>query len=144
MPVEKVIGICRDIQGPIVLLGGNDVLENAEIIQNALGEKIYSTCGKTNLDQSVFIVSKANKVIGFDTGLTHIAEAFDRPLVSIWGSTAPELLGVFPYKIANSLEAGIELPCRPCSKFGREACPLGHFKCMKDIPNKMITDFVNA
>lgn len=144
MPVEKVIEICRDIHEPIVLLGGNDVLENAKLIQDALGDKVYSTCGKTNLDQSVFVVSKAKKVIGFDTGLTHIAEAFNMPLVSIWGSTAPELLGVFPYKITHSLEAGIELPCRPCSKFGREACPLGHFKCMKDIPNDMITNFVNS
>ena len=143
MPVEKVIEICQNIKEPIVLMGGSDVLENAQAIQLAIGERVYSTCGKTNLDQSVFIVSKAKKVIGFDTGLTHIAEAFDMPLVSIWGSTAPELLGVFPYKITNSLEAGIELPCRPCTKFGREACPLGHFKCMKDIPNNMITDFIN-
>jgi ADP-heptose:LPS heptosyltransferase len=143
MPVEKVIEICKNINGPIVLMGGKDVVENAALIQNALGDKVYSTCGKTNLDQSVFIVSKARKVIGFDTGLTHIAEAFNMPLVSIWGGTAPELLGVFPYKIDHSLEAGIDLACRPCSKFGLEACPLGHFKCMKDIPNNLITDFVN-
>jgi ADP-heptose:LPS heptosyltransferase len=143
MPVEKVIEICKNIHGPIVLMGGNDVLENAALIKHALGEKVYSTCGKTDLDQSVFIVSKARKVIGFDTGLTHIAEAFNMPLVSIWGGTAPELLGVFPYKIDQSLEAGIELACRPCSKFGLEACPLGHFKCMHDIPNQMITDFIN-
>lgn len=143
MPVEKVIEVCRNIDGPIVLLGGNDVLKNAEAIMQALGDKVFSTCGKTNLDQSVFIVSRAKKVVGFDTGLTHIAEAFNMPLVSIWGGTAPELLGVFPYKIDQSLEAGIELACRPCSKFGLEACPLGHFKCMKEIPNNMITDFVN-
>lgn len=143
MPVEKVIEICRDINGPIVLMGGNDVLENAQLIQTAIGDRVYSTCGKTNLDQSVFLVSKAKKVLGFDTGLTHIAEAFNMPLVSIWGSTAPELLGVFPYKVKESLEAGIDLRCRPCSKFGRDACPLGHFKCMKDIPNAMITDFIN-
>jgi len=143
MPVEKIIQICAEIHSPIVLMGGKDVQANAEAIQLALGDKVYSTCGKTNLDQSVFIVSKAKKVIGFDTGLTHIAEAFNMPLASIWGSTAPELLGVFPYKIDNSLEAGIQLPCRPCTKFGREACPLGHFKCMKDIPNNMITDFIN-
>jgi ADP-heptose:LPS heptosyltransferase len=143
MPVEKVIEICRDINGPIVLMGGNDVLENAQLIQTAIGDRVYSTCGKTNLDQSVFLVSKAKKVLGFDTGLTHIAEAFNMPLVSIWGSTAPELLGVFPYKVKEALEAGIDLPCRPCSKFGRDACPLGHFKCMKDIPNAMITDFIN-
>lgn len=143
MPNNKIIEICKGIQHPIVLLGGNDVRENAEVIQQALGSKVYNTCGQTNLDQSVFLVSKARKVIGFDTGLTHISEAFNKPLASIWGGTTPELLGVQPYKISDSFIAGIELSCRPCSKFGLEKCPLGHFNCMKNIPETPIVDFIN-
>jgi len=38
---------------------------------------------------------------------------------------------------------GIELSCRPCSKFGLEKCPLGHFKCMKDIPEEIVSNFAN-
>lgn len=143
LPNDKIIEICKGIQLPIVLLGGNDVKDNARMIKDALGDKIYSTCGLTNLDQSVFLVSRAYKVIGFDTGLTHISEAFNKPLASIWGGTTPELLGVQPYKITDSLIAGIELSCRPCSKFGLDKCPLGHFKCMKNIPEGMIVDFIN-
>ena len=144
MPNEKIIEICRGIDLPIVLLGGNDVTENATEICNALGNKVYSTCGVTNLDQSVFIVSQAHKIIGFDTGLTHIAEAFDKPIASIWGGTTPELLGVYPYKVKDSLIVGIDLPCRPCSKFGLEKCPLGHFKCMKNIPAEVVVTFSNT
>jgi ADP-heptose:LPS heptosyltransferase len=144
MPNEKIIEICKEINLPIVLLGGEDVKSNAEEIRQAVGEMVYSTCGLTNLDQSVFIVSRATKVIGFDTGLTHIAEAFNVPIASIWGSTTPDLLGVFPYKVADSEVIGIDLPCRPCSKFGLDHCPLGHFKCMKNIPNSTVVDFVNS
>lgn len=144
MPNEKIIEICKGINLPIVLLGGNDVKENAEIIKKAVGDNVYSTCGLTNLDQSVFIVSKAHKVIGFDTGLTHIAEAFHVPIASVWGGTTPDLLGVFPYKVADSLVVGIDLSCRPCSKFGLEACPLGHFNCMKNIPDEIIVNFSNS
>jgi heptosyltransferase-2 len=144
MPNEKIIELCRQIELPVVLLGGNDVKGNAIEIQNALGDKIYSTCGLTNLDQSVFLVSKAHKVIGFDTGLTHISEAFDKPLASIWGGTTPDLLGVHPYKISQSFIAGVDLPCRPCSKFGLEKCPLGHFKCMKNIQTDEIVNFINS
>ncbi|MES2377973.1 MAG: glycosyltransferase family 9 protein [Bacteroidota bacterium] len=143
MPNEKIISLCKDIDKPIVLLGGNDVKHNGDVIANALGDKIYNACGITSLDESVFLVSKASKVIGFDTGLTHIAEAFNVPIVSVWGGTVPELLGVQPYKVKEVLVAGIELPCRPCSKFGLPACPLGHFKCMYDIPEQDITQFVN-
>jgi ADP-heptose:LPS heptosyltransferase len=144
MPNEKIIEICKGSNVPVVLLGGNDVKDNAEEICNAVGSKVYSTCGLTNLDQSVFIVSQAYKIIGFDTGLTHIAEAFDKPIASVWGGTTPELLGVYPYKVKDSLLVGIELPCRPCSKFGLEKCPLGHFKCMKNIPTGEIVNFTNT
>jgi ADP-heptose:LPS heptosyltransferase len=127
----------------MVLLGGDDVKQNGDVIAEALGSKVYNACGITSLDESVFLVSKAANVIGFDTGLTHIAEAFNKPIVSIWGGTVPELLGVQPYKVKQVLVAGVELHCRPCSKFGLPACPLGHFKCMYDIPESDITNFVN-
>ena len=143
MPNEKIISICRKIKSPIVLLGGNDVKENGHIIADAVGAYIYNACGITSLDESVYLVSKAKRVLGFDTGLTHIAEAFDRPIGSIWGGTAPELLGVQPYMVKNAEVIGINLPCRPCSKFGLEKCPLGHFKCMNKIPEEIVINFAN-
>ena len=143
MPNEKIVSICRQIEHPVVLLGGEDVKANGNEIANAIGSKIYNACGMTSLDESVFLVSKAQKVLGFDTGLTHIAEAFDKPIGSIWGGTVPELLGVKPYMVKDAEVIGIELSCRPCSKFGLEKCPLGHFKCMKDIPDAVVIDFAN-
>ena len=142
MPNEKIINICRGLKQPVVLLGGNDVKANGDEIASKTSN-VYNACGITTLDESVFMVSKAGSVIGFDTGLTHIAEAFDRPIASIWGGTAPELLGVQPYKVKEVLVAEIDLPCRPCSKFGLEKCPLGHFKCMNDMPEEPIIDFAN-
>jgi ADP-heptose:LPS heptosyltransferase len=143
MPNEKIISICSKLKLPIVLLGGNDVKVNGDIIAEAVDASVYNACGKTSLDESVFLVSKAESIIGFDTGLTHIAEAFNKPIVSIWGGTVPELLGVQPYMVKDVLVAGIELDCRPCSKFGLEKCPLGHFKCMNDMPEGRIIEFAN-
>jgi ADP-heptose:LPS heptosyltransferase len=143
MPNEKIISLCRQINTPIVLLGGNDVKANGEEIAAAIGSNIYNACGITTLDESVFLVSKAQSILGFDTGLTHIAEAFNKPIVSIWGGTVPDLLGVQPYMVKEAMVAGIDLSCRPCSKFGLEKCPLGHFKCMYDMPEEPIAEFVN-
>jgi ADP-heptose:LPS heptosyltransferase len=143
MPNNKIISICRELKYPVVLLGGDDVKANGDEIAAAIGPNVYNACGKTSLDESVFLVSQSATVIGFDTGLTHIAEAFNKPIVSVWGGTVPELLGVQPYMVKDVLVAGIDLPCRPCSKFGLEKCPLGHFKCMKEIPEEPITAFVN-
>jgi heptosyltransferase-2 len=140
MPNEKIINICNGLNQPVVLLGGNDVKANGQEIASQ-ASNVYNACGITSLDESVFLASKAKHIIGFDTGLTHIAEAFDKPIASIWGGTVPELLGVQPYKVKEVLVAGINLPCRPCSKFGLDKCPLGHFKCMNDMPEGPIIDF---
>ncbi|HXH99965.1 MAG TPA: glycosyltransferase family 9 protein [Sphingobacteriaceae bacterium] len=144
MPNEKIIALCGKLNQPIVLLGGKDVEKNAAIIEQSGNPNIYNACGKLDFDESVYLVKNADKVIGFDTGLTHVAEAFNRPIVSIWGSTIPELLGVQPYQTDQVYVAGVNLPCRPCSKFGQPKCPLGHFKCMFDQDLNAIAGFINS
>lgn len=143
MPNYKISSICKKLNLPVVLLGGNDVKENGNTIAAEVGDKIYNACGITSLDESVFLVSQAKSIIGFDTGLTHIAEAFNKPIASVWGGTVPDLLGVQPYMVKDVLVAGVDISCRPCSKFGLEKCPLGHFKCMNDMPEGDIIDFSN-
>ncbi|MDT3405049.1 glycosyltransferase family 9 protein [Mucilaginibacter terrae] len=144
MPNAKVADICRQIDQPVLLLGGNDVKANGDEIAAAAGSHVLNICGVTSLDESVFILSKAKRLIGFDTGLTHIAEAFNIPIASVWGATVPELLGVQPYQVNDALVVGVDLPCRPCSKFGQEKCPLGHFKCMHNIDDAILVNFANA
>jgi len=65
----------------------------------------------------------------------HIAAAFQKPIISIWGNTIPEF-GMGPYyKAGKGIFSEIfeikDLKCRPCSKIGYRKCPKGHFKCMK-------------
>ena len=142
MPNGKIIELCNKLNFPIILLGGKDVESNANMIHDVQPNKIVNLVGKVSLDESVTVVKNATFVIGFDTGLTHIAEAFNKKLITIWGSTVPELLGVQPYQISQHFEAGVKLNCRPCSKFGLSACPKGHFKCMNDINLQTITEFI--
>lgn len=142
MPNEKIIELCNKLNRPVVLLGGTDVEKNASVIEQSGNPLIYNACGKLSFDESVFLVRNAYKIIGFDTGLTHVAEAFNKPVVSIWGSTIPELLGVQPYRVDEVYVAGVNLPCRPCTKFGRTECPLGHFKCMYEQDLDAISKFI--
>lgn len=142
MPNSKVISILQKVNLPVVLLGGKDVAQNGLKIAAAC-PNILTLCGEINLNQSVFLIKNAHKVIGFDTGLTHIAEAFDKPLVSIWGSTVAQLLGVQPYLVSQQYQAEVDLPCRPCSKFGLAKCPKGHFNCMHTIDEQPIINFLN-
>src|SRR5690606_30130436 len=44
MPNEKIISVCRQLNQPVVLLGGNDVKENGAAVATAVGESVYNAC----------------------------------------------------------------------------------------------------
>lgn len=137
LPTEKIISICKKINKPIVLLGGKEDNERAIIIKNAVGDVIYNACGKYNLNQSASLIKQATKIISHDTGLMHIAAAFKKEIISVWGNTVPAF-GFSPYmpdKKSKIVEVK-NLSCRPCSKIGYDKCPKGHFKCMMLIDER--------
>jgi ADP-heptose:LPS heptosyltransferase len=135
-PEDKIIEVCKKIGKPIVLLGGPEDAEMGERIKKDVGDKIFNSCGKFNLNQSASLVKQAEKIITNDTGLMHIAAAFKKEIISLWGNTIPEF-GMYPYMPGNEKKSHIYevkgLSCRPCSKLGYNKCPKGHFKCMNDL-----------
>lgn len=139
LPAEKIISICKKINKPIVLLGGPDDQQEAENIKNAVGANIYNTCGKFNINQSASVVKQANVIFTPDTGLMHIASAFKKKIVSVWGNTIPEF-GMYPY-LPDPTSEIMEikgLKCRPCTKIGFTKCPKKHFKCILDLDDDYI------
>lgn len=146
LPVDKMIEICKKVELPIILLGGNEDQRVAKFIEDKLDQKIINGCGKYSIHESASIVSQADAVITHDTGMMHIAAAFKRKIVSIWGNTIPEF-GMYPYfpknlKNYNEIIEIKELSCRPCSKIGFDKCPKGHFKCMKQISEDRVVEKV--
>lgn len=141
LPIDKIISLCQKMKGIVVLLGGPDeAKEGAEIVR-AAGNHIINTCGILTLNQSASLVQQATKVITHDTGLMHIAAAFQKEIISIWGNTIPEF-GMYPYYPPGiELDTTIQvhgLSCRPCSKIGFQKCPKGHFQCMGNIDEQKI------
>lgn len=135
LPTEKIISICKQIKQPIVLLGGKDDEKTGEEIRQAVGDSVYNACGKYSLHQSASLVKQAYKVITHDTGLMHIAAAFHKDIISVWGNTVPAF-GMTPYLKEGKKFVTVEvenLSCRPCTKLGYKKCPKGHFKCMQLI-----------
>jgi ADP-heptose:LPS heptosyltransferase len=142
LPLEKMIELCAKIGRPIVLLGGEKEIERGEQIGTHFENKasrtiIYNACGKYNLNQSASILKRSQLVFTHDTGLMHVAAAFKKEVVSIWGNTMPDF-GMTPYRTHFTVIENNKIHCRPCSKIGFDKCPKGHFKCMKDI----VFDFV--
>jgi len=143
LPVEKLKELCSKIDHPIILLGGKEDNENAKQIASVDPIKVYNACGKFNLNESADLVKRSKLIITHDTGLMHIAAAFKKKIISVWGNTVPEF-GMYPY-YGNAQTQNFQfeingLRCRPCSKIGYAKCPRGHFKCMKQISMDAIAE----
>ncbi len=134
LPIHKLKELCSKVNHPIILLGGPEDKTAGDEIAAVDDIKIYNACGKFNLNESADLVRKAKVIVTHDTGLMHIAAAFKKPIVSVWGNTVPSF-GMTPYYgDYHDKETRFEIEklwCRPCSKIGYNKCPLGHFKCME-------------
>lgn len=148
LPKNKIIEICKNLNHKVVLLGGPEDDQVAKNIVEKVGEKCLSLCGEISVHQSAWVIKNSKGVITHDTGMMHIAAAFNKPIASIWGNTIPEfgMYQIMPKEkpSPNKIFEVKNLNCRPCSKLGFEKCPKHHFKCMNDIKSDEISEFANS
>jgi heptosyltransferase-2 len=113
--------LAEQLSLPVVLLGSAKEREQGAAVQGR------NLAGETTLDEAIDLLAGAQYVVTNDSGLMHVAAALDRPQVALFGSSSPQHTPPLSGK-ARVLWLGIE--CSPC--YARE-CPLGHFRCMRDL-----------
>lgn len=133
IPTSIILELHKRLNRRLVLLGGGDVDgKKAVDIMTQCNQKPIDLVNKISIIDSTYVIKNSAGIITSDTGLMHIASAFDIPIHTIWGNTHPDF-GMYAYRpnrgdikdyqVAN-------LPCNPCSKLGSDSCPRGHFDCM--------------
>ncbi len=83
-------------------------------------------CGRTTLGQAMALIRRCNLFLTNDSGLMHVAAAFQIPMVAIFGPTDPITTGPMS---RNARIVRHSIDCSPCL---REACPYDH-RCMLSI-----------
>lgn len=131
IPLTLFQEIIPKIAEPILLVGGPNDQEIGEKLAQSFPKQVKNYTGQLTIGQSAYLLSNARAVLTPDTGMMHIAAAFQRPTVVIWGNTVPAL-GMYPYMTNHENLEVPNLSCRPCDKIGKKQCPKGHFKCMKN------------
>ena len=150
LPLHKLQELCKKIEYPIILIGGKEDRQTGDAVASIDPVKIYNACGKFNLNESADLVRKSKLVISHDTGFQYIACAFYKQVIAIWGGTSPKL-DVEPYYGYRFMQQQtkpvyqnicLNLGCQPCSRYGTDKCPLGHFNCMEKMDVNYIVNVV--
>lgn len=140
MSKEKLVDVCKSISHPIVLIGGKDDFDDGSFIASAAGSHVHNACGKWSLHESADAIRRSHLVITGDTGMMHIASAFNKKIISLWGCTVPGF-GMSPYRPhpASIILEPIDRKKRPCSKLGNK-CKYGmDHKCIDQISTEEIS-----
>jgi heptosyltransferase I len=110
-----------------LLIGGPDDRALADGVRRQLDDfDFVDLVGRTRLKDLAAIFRHCRVAFGPDCGPMHIAAAVGCPIVSLWGSTAPERSA--PWGFAD-LAIKAEIPCHPCYL---RRCPIDR-ECMRRI-----------
>ena len=132
-PVEhwKALAASLAARGrPVVVVGGPEDADTAEVVARAAPGGV-AVAGRFGLQGTGALLKRSRALVSGDTGVMHMATGVGTPVVALFGPTV-EAFGFFPYR-ARSHVLERDLPCRPCSRMGGPACPLGHHDCLRGI-----------
>lgn len=134
--------LVRILKGKVVVMGGPKDAALAHPIVDAAPDRVVNAVGQLPLRVSAAVLERAGVVVTNDSAPLHLASATGTPTVAIFGPTVPAF-GFGPRAPAAAIVERSDLACRPCSSHGPARCPLGHHRCMREIPAAAVRDAIH-
>jgi heptosyltransferase-2 len=117
----------------LAIVGSADDSDSARHIVRAAGAQgVVDATGKLSLLASAELIGRADLLVTNDSSPQHLASAMATPTITIFGPTVPAF-GFGPLAPHSTTLGHPSLPCRPCHHHGPPTCPLGHWKCMREL-----------
>lgn len=122
-----------------VVIGSMHEAEVCAAVAHVGGPTVVDLCGRLDIGLVAAVAKRAVAVIGNDSAPVHVAAAVGTTVVAVFGPTVPAM-GYVPRGAAVRIVEQPQLSCRPCGRHGSRRCPLGHFRCMRDIQPAMVLE----
>ena len=128
----------------VVVVGGPDDAAAARVIAAAAPARVLDATGRLRILATAALLGRARALVTNDSLPQHLASAMDVPTLTVFGPTVPQF-GFGPLATrAAVVEHPGPLPCRPCSSHGPATCPVGHWRCMREISPATVARALDA
>jgi ADP-heptose:LPS heptosyltransferase len=124
----------------IILLGTKN--ERKEFLESPLSPmvsqhlQLKNLMGETSLFESAQMIGQSLLTISNDSGMMHLSESLNVPVIGIFGATAPQL-GFSPH-LSLSKIIHLDLTCSPCGHLGQNKCRFKNNLCLESISVDMV------
>jgi heptosyltransferase-2 len=110
----------------------------AEIVESVPRGSVINAVDVLPLLASAELIGRAQAIVTNDSAPQHLASAMGTPTLTIFGPTVPEF-GFGPLAERHVVAGHESLNCRPCDRHGPKRCPLGHWRCMRELTPEYIS-----
>jgi len=121
--------------------GGEKEVQYFQGLQKKFPDFCVITSGQLKIRQEIALMKHLDLMVCVDSANMHLSALAGVPVISVWGGTHPDV-GFAP--LGNDQHViqitRAELPCRPCSVYGRATCYIGGFPCLTRITADDIAD----
>lgn len=126
----------------IAIIGAkSDAAIAAEIAAAVPDGCVINAVGELSLLGSAELIGRAQAIVTNDSAPQHLASAMGTPTLTIYGPTVPEF-GFGPLAERHAVAGLVGLSCRPCHRHGPQRCPLGHWRCMRELGPEYISSLL--
>ena len=117
----------------LVMCGPNERAIANDIVKHSQSPRVFSMADQPlDLGTAKACIRRGRLMVSSDSGPRHVAAALGKPVITLYGPMLP-IWGENPTQRAINL--ALDLDCIGCHK---RTCPLGHHRCMRDLPVDMV------
>jgi ADP-heptose:LPS heptosyltransferase len=146
LPLEKTEQVVAHYAGrgdtQILLFGGGKAETDVFDAWTGKYPNTLSVAGKFTLLEEIQVLNHCDALLSMDSANMHLASLVNTPVVSIWGATHP-YAGFYGYGQDPSDAVQLDMPCRPCSIYGKKPCATNNYACLNGISIDLIINKID-